>query len=86
MKPELKQLLENSLNSSYTTVTFTKADGTERVMECTRDSGLIPDLIKASTGTGGVANDEVARVYEKNVGWRSFRYDSVKSFIAKVTV
>lgn len=86
MNEEKLKLLEDGLNNGYVTVTFTKSDGSERVMECTCDGDLIPDLIKASTGPGGNVNTDVATVYERNVGWRSFRYDAVKSFVARIVV
>ena len=63
-------------------VTFTKKDGSERVMVCTRDHELIPedDLPKyVKEGTEPPKeNVQICNVYEIDNGWRSFRYDSVK--------
>ena len=64
------------------TVTFTKVDGTERVMRCTTSPHLIPEdkqpigtLLREVPEDGGVL-----RVFDLDVNdWRSFRVGSVKS-------
>ena len=57
-------------------VTFTKKDGTERVMNCT----LIEDYLPETTGSGRAANSDALAVFDTDVeDWRSFRWDSVKS-------
>ena len=57
-------------------VTFTKKDGTERVMKCTLHEGVIPVI---ETKGARKPNDEVLAVWDmdKNA-WRSFRLDSIK--------
>ena len=67
------------LNCSEVTVTFTKANGEERVMRCTTDLGLVP---AASHPKGErVPNPETKPVWDLDkMGWRSFRYDSVIKF------
>lgn len=76
-----KKWLKGHLNYGPVTVTFTKKDGTERVMNCTTKSELVP----ASPVVEGVEkkekkkNEEVMSVYDLEAqGWRSFRWDSVK--------
>lgn len=63
-----------------TTVTFTKKDGTERVMKCT----LRPDLLPVQEVSDGKEprkqNDSIMSVYDVDAnGWRSFTIRSVKS-------
>jgi len=59
-------------------VTFTKADGTERVLHCTLKEDELPEY--EGTGTRKV-NEEVIPVWDlDNKGWRSFRVDSVLVF------
>lgn len=69
--------LETYLLTNKAKVTFTKADGTDRVMYCT----LIPDFLpeKGESKRTITKNPEVVRVWDiKNDGWRSFRFDSIK--------
>jgi hypothetical protein len=59
-------------------VTFTKKDGSERVMSCTLKSDLTEDYEKKTEKTKQ-ANPDVCPVYDLDVkAWRSFRFDSVK--------
>jgi hypothetical protein len=71
--------LKNSLQNGVVTVTFTKKDGSERVMKCTLAENFISqkDLPK---GNNRSVNTETIAVYDVDVsGWRSFRLDSIKS-------
>lgn len=71
--------LRDSLQKGIVTVTFTKKDGSERVMKCTLSENFITqkDLPKGNTRA---SNAETIAVYDVDVlGWRSFRIDSVKS-------
>lgn len=73
--------LKNSLQNGVVTVTFTKKDGSERVMKCTLAENFIAqkDLPKGNTRS---VNTETIAVYDVDVsGWRSFRLDSIKSII-----
>jgi hypothetical protein len=73
--------LRDSLQKGVVTVTFTKKDGSERVMKCTLSENYITqkDLPKGNTKT---SNIETIAVYDVDVlGWRSFRLDSIKSVI-----
>ena len=74
--------LLDMLHAGYTNVTFTKVDGTVRVMECTLRTDLIPPAPEpadpAKPKRAVKKNDDVVAVYDtENKGWRSFRIDSV---------
>jgi hypothetical protein len=89
-----KKWLKGHLAIGEVTVTFTKKDGEERVMRCTTSPKLVPQepLVEVHyTNTDNPVdfpvvkrekkkNDDVCSVYALDVnGWRSFRWDSVKS-------
>ncbi len=73
-----REILVDTLKKEVTTVTFTKANGDERVMVCTLIEGMLPK-VEVKEGARKVAvNLEVIRVYDLDAkGWRSFRVDSV---------
>jgi len=60
-------------------VTFTKADGTERAMQCTLVEDRIPtDKIPKTTGPATTSNGSAVRVFDTEKSeWRSFRWESV---------
>ena len=67
------------VTNTTTTVTFTKKDGTERVMKCT----LRPDLLPVQEIVEGKEprkqNDATLAVFDVEAnGWRSFTIRSVK--------
>ena len=63
------------LKETEVKVTFTKKDGTERVMFCTLHEDCTPQIEPDETKN----NDEVLAVYDVDkIGWRSFRWDSIK--------
>ena len=83
MNKELNELL----HKGAATVTFTKKDGTERVMKCTLSGDYIPPAPVAEIVEGAQPkktkkeNPDVRTVYDIEArAWRSFRWDSVKSF------
>lgn len=77
----LYDALKSLLNVGPVSVTFTKKDGTERVMKCTTKWSYIPDEKHPIGESTLTENREVIRVYDlDNDGWRSFRVDSVRSF------
>jgi hypothetical protein len=82
-----KENIVNMLNQSWCEVTFTKKDGSNRVMICTRNSELIPELPTegafepVSTKTIREEPVDVIRAYEQNVGWRSFKVDNLLSIV-----
>jgi hypothetical protein len=88
-----KKWLKSHLAIGPVTVTFTKKDGTERVMECTTAPSLVPvDTIEEVhyTNTNDPidfpkpkkerkVNEDVCPVYDlESKHWKSFRWDSVK--------
>ena len=60
-------------------VTFTKKDGSERVMRCTLAESRIPsDHAPKTDGSAKKKNDDALAVYDvEKSGWRSFRWDSL---------
>lgn len=71
--------LTELLRSNTVEVTFTKVDGTERVMRCTLQSQFLPESIEKEGIK--VRNPDVQSVWDiDSNGWRSFRFDSVKEF------
>ena len=78
-----KENMVHMLKNNIMTVSFTKVDGTDRVMKCTLISDRIPnapmkdgELVIRENKTMG--NTISVWDLEAN-GWRSFRVDSVKS-------
>ena len=71
-----REWLIGNLFESVVEVTFTKKDGTERVMNCT----LMEDYLPETTGVGKAASLDALSVYDVDKeDWRSFRWDSVKA-------
>ncbi len=76
-----KENLVNMLRNNIVTVTFTKVNGDERVMQCT----LLPEYVpNAPTNNGQVllqeSESKAVSVWDVQASaWRSFRVDSVKS-------
>ena len=71
-----RKWLAGMLEQSVVEITFTKKDGTERVMNCT----LLEDYLPETTGTGRSAGSDALAVFDVDAdGWRSFRWDSVKA-------
>jgi hypothetical protein len=71
-----RKWLAGILEQSVVEVTFTKKDGTERVMNCT----LLEDYLPETTGAGRSAGSDALAVFDVDAdGWRSFRWDSIKA-------
>lgn len=69
-------LVDTALRSATAIVTFKKADGSIRVMECTLADYLLPEV----KGTGRHTPDHLVLVFDLQAnGWRSFKRDSVIS-------
>lgn len=74
---ELKQML----GSATVNVTFTKKDGSLRVMKCTAAGQLIPEDKKSQSTARSTKNEDICVVYDlEKEDWRSFRLDSIISF------
>jgi|688.fasta_scaffold00027_200 hypothetical protein len=78
--------LKEDLKNGVVTVVFEKKDGTERTMRATLSDLYVPLPQMLSEYDGQVAkparqlNDDVQVVWDIDAdGWRSFRYDSVKT-------
>ncbi len=83
-----KKWLKGHLAFGPVTVTFIKKDGSERVMNCTTNSKLVPPTPVNETvepKKEKKTNDEVMSVYDLDAsGWRSFRWDSIKQVSFKL--
>jgi len=83
-----KKWLKGNLAMGPVTVTFTKKDGEERVMECTTSPELVPPTPVTETLTPKrekKTNEDICPVYALDVqSWRSFRWDSIKSISIKI--
>jgi hypothetical protein len=70
--------IKNTLMNNRAKVTFTKADGTERVMICTLDESHIPvEYMPTGKAKHHNSHDTICVFDLENNGWRSFRVDSV---------
>lgn len=81
-----KDIITNLLRENVLSVVFIKNDGSERVMECTLKPDLLPvqEQISEPKNTTRAENPDVLKVYDlENNGWRSFRVDSVLSYLVK---
>lgn len=84
-----KKWLRSHLAYGPLTVTFTKKDGTERVMLCTTNKDIIPeDTVHKSNTDNPVdfpkkerkVSEDVLPVFDLEAGhWKSFRWDSIKN-------
>lgn len=75
-----KKWLKGHLAFGPTTVVFIKKDGTEREMLCTTNSDIVPFVAVTEDKKERKINEEVCAVYDIEAkGWRSFRWDSIKS-------
>ena len=77
--PEFREWLLGLLaDTNPTTVTFTKKDGTTRVMKCTRNSSQIPEDQYPKDGISVEATGTI-RVFDLDKNeWRSFIVENVK--------
>ena len=76
-----REWLRELLHERVVGVTFTKKDGTERVMQATLSENFIPEVQNTEkTATTRKKSDEALAVWDIEAeGWRSFRWDSIKS-------
>ena len=77
-----KKWLTGHLKYGPVTLTFTKKDGSERVMKCTTNPTYImfkdPSILESKSDKK--LNEDVMPVFDLEAGgWRSFRWDSIKS-------
>lgn len=75
---EFRTWIISHLKMGPVTVTFTKKDGTERVMECTLQAELLPkqEIVESTTRK---ENTDTVRVFDlEKQEWRSFTVKSIK--------
>jgi hypothetical protein len=71
--------LKGILTVQPATITFTKKDGTERVMNCTLRSDMLPAVEIKEDATPRKQNDSIISAYDLDAkGWRSFTVSAVK--------
>ena len=69
--------LLTKLNTRVVSVTFTKADGTVRNMNCTLQSGIVP-VVEHRETKDSTALPETLVVWDTDkTAWRSFRLDRI---------
>lgn len=75
----LREQLKDQLRSGVTTITFTKVDGSERVMKATLDRSLLPEQMDVEEYISEKRqNEDVLAVWDvEKEGWRSFRLENV---------
>ena len=74
---KVKEWVKSVLKGSIVTLTFTKKDGTERVMKATLAEDWVPPVTGESKRK---TNDESLAVWDTEAqGWRAFRWDSLKN-------
>ena len=75
-----KTLLPELLKNNIATVTFTKKDGTERVMKCTLKPDLLPPQVVNEDKPAKKKSETTIAVFDLEIkAWRSISYDSVSS-------
>jgi len=72
--------LKSCLRDGVVTVNFIKNDGTERTMKCTLSKEIVPPVVSENVKKVRAISSDVLPVYDVDAqGWRSFRWDSIKS-------
>jgi hypothetical protein len=67
------------LEKNIVEVTFTKKDGSERIMKCTLQEDYLPELQDAILIEKDKWKKDALAVFDLDMeGWRSFRWDSIK--------
>ena len=80
-----RKWLSQLLADGVVAVKFTKKDGTDRTLMCTLSQKVIPDeYAPKGEDTRKKSSDALAVFDVENEGWRSFRWDSVKSISLEV--
>jgi hypothetical protein len=97
IKEQIRDWIRGLLSNSEISVTFTKADGTDRQMLCTLDGSRIPQkppspttstapvdgIVRESKRPRKEPDPHSIRVYDlEKQEWRSFRFDRLKKVTA----
>jgi hypothetical protein len=78
-------LLPELLKNNVATVTFTKKDGTQRVMKCTLKPDLLPAQVVNEDKPAKKKSETSIAVFDLEIrAWRSISYDSVSSIDLEV--
>lgn len=81
---DLRDCLTLYLSANVVSIVFTKANGEDRVMQCTLNPALIKDTYEKKTDRIKKPNEETMSVWDvEKQAWRSFRLDSVKGWSLK---
>jgi hypothetical protein len=92
-KAIIRDWIKSLLHKSSITVTFVKADGTDREMLCTLDPELLPPsptgpvdgIVKESKKPRKEPDPHSLRVFDvEKQEWRSFRFDRLKKVTAEL--
>jgi hypothetical protein len=76
---KLDKWLKGILQTETVTVTFTKKDGTERVMNCTTNPDIVPKVEVKEGATPRKVSETTMRVFDIDIKeWRSFTTKSIK--------
>jgi len=76
----MREDLKNNLRAKIGTVTFTKANGDERIMRCTLQESVLPTQTELEEAVQKKGPTDSLAVWDlEKSAWRSFRYDSVIS-------
>jgi hypothetical protein len=71
--------LRGTLQTEIVTVTFTKKDGTERVMSCTTNPNVVPKVEVKEDAKPRKVSETTMRVFDTEIKeWRSFTTKSIK--------
>jgi hypothetical protein len=72
-----RKWLKSVLETDVVEVTFTKKDGSERILKCTLKEDVLPEVQNKEAKE---KSQEAIAVWDvESEGWRSFRWDSIKS-------
>jgi hypothetical protein len=71
--------LRGMLSTDTVTVTFTKKDGTDRIMNCTTNPDVVPKVEIKEGATPRKQSETTMRVFDTDIKeWRSFTTKSIK--------
>ena len=74
--------LKEKLNENVVQIEFTKKDGSNRIMICTRNFSKIPKESHPKEDTNKIANENILKVWDtEKSAWRSVRLDSIQNWI-----
>lgn len=80
-EPMLHEWLKEILTVTEATITFTKVDGTERVMKCTLEANKLPPVVvkEDAKPRKQTDNTKALRVFDiEKQEWRSFNIKNIK--------